>query len=155
MAEAKYLAKRGRLVAPNKITVRKYLAEWLDGSAALRKHRALQNAERLQAEEWTDLGMIFPGTGGQLKEGAVIVDALDRTLSRLGLPDVRVHDLRNTAATLWLEENKHPMGVKEFLGHADIGTTLGTYSHVTGRLMQEMADAMDALLFGASYSKVL
>jgi integrase len=39
-----------------------------------------------------------------------------------------------------------PLSVQERLGHATVGITLDTYSHVTGSLQREAADRIDELL---------
>ena len=63
-----------------------------------------------------------------------------------GLPDIRFHDLRHTAATLMLQEGTNPKVVQERLGHADISLTLNTYSHVLPSMQEEVAEKMDELL---------
>jgi integrase len=60
----------------------------------------------------------------------------------------RFHDLRHTHATLMLGEGVHPKIVSERLGHATIGITLDTYSHVLPNLQEESARKLDALLGG-------
>ncbi len=42
-------------------------------------------------------------------------------LKRAGLPRMRFHDLRRSAATLLLELGIHPKVVSEMLGHSQIG----------------------------------
>ncbi len=49
---------------------------------------------------------------------------------KAGLSDVRLHDLRHTHATLMLKAGVYPKILSERLGHANIGITLDTYSHV-------------------------
>ena len=44
-------------------------------------------------------------------------------------PGLRLHDLRHTAATLWLASGQSIYFVKEQLGHADIQTTIDRYGH--------------------------
>src|SRR5215471_908853 len=51
-------------------------------------------------------------------------------LRRTGLPTIRFHDLRHTAATLLLAQGVHPKIVQERLGLSQIALTLDTYSHV-------------------------
>ena len=63
-----------------------------------------------------------------------------------GLPDVRFHDLRHTAATLMLQNGIHPKVVQERLGHSDISMTLNTYSHVMPGMQEEAAGKLDELL---------
>ncbi|MCU1420186.1 MAG: site-specific integrase [Mycetocola sp.] len=51
-------------------------------------------------------------------------------LKRAGLPDIRVHDLRHTAASLWLAAGFKPYEVSRWLGHANINTTDSIYAHL-------------------------
>jgi integrase len=66
-------------------------------------------------------------------------------LVRAGLPHVRFHDLRHAHATLMLLQGVHPKVVSERLGHASIGITLDTYSHVLPEMQAEAARAFDDL----------
>ena len=65
-----------------------------------------------------------------------------------GLPRVRFHDLRHTHASLLLALGVHPKVVSERLGHATVGITLDTYSHVLPTLQEEAARHLDAWLTG-------
>jgi integrase len=51
-------------------------------------------------------------------------------LSSLGMPSVRFHDLRHTAASLWLAAGIPPYKVSRWLGHANVTTTDGIYGHL-------------------------
>ena len=63
-----------------------------------------------------------------------------------GLPQRRFHDLRHSCATLLLVQSVSPRVVMEVLGHADIGMTMNTYSHVIPEMRRQAADRMDDLL---------
>ena len=67
-------------------------------------------------------------------------------LRKTGLPLIRFHNLRHTAATLLLQQGVHPKIVQERLGHADISMTLNTYSHVLPSMQEDAALKMDELL---------
>jgi integrase len=67
-------------------------------------------------------------------------------LSRAGLPRIRFHDLRHTAATLMLLERIPAKVVSETLGHSTIAITLNLYSHVLPEMQQEATLALDRLL---------
>jgi hypothetical protein len=69
-------------------------------------------------------------------------------LERAGLPHIRFHDLRHSAATLLLGLGIHPKIVSELLGHSQIGITLDLYSHVTATMQQEAVRAFEGL-FGS------
>lgn len=47
-----------------------------------------------------------------------------------GLPHVRIHDLRHTAASWWAQSNANLSTIRELLGHADLSTT-GRYAHLS------------------------
>jgi integrase len=66
-------------------------------------------------------------------------------LRQAGLPEIRFHDLRHTAAILLLGQGVHPKIVSEMLGHSTINITLDLYSHVTPTMQKEAVNALDAL----------
>ncbi len=72
--------------------------------------------------------------------------AFKRTIRKAGLNHVRLHDLRHTHATLMLKAGVHPKIVSERLGHASIGITLDTYSHVLPGLQEAAAQQFDRVL---------
>ena len=76
-----------------------------------------------------------------------------KLLKKIGLPVIRFHDLRHTAATLMLQQGIHPKIVQERLGHADISMTLNTYSHVLPSMQEEAAEKLDELLTPIEVSK--
>ena len=65
-------------------------------------------------------------------------------LRRAELPDIRLHDLRHTCATLLVGKGVHPKLVQELLGHATISITLDTYSHVLPGMGDQIASAMES-----------
>jgi integrase len=69
-------------------------------------------------------------------------------LRRAGLPRIRLHDLRHTAATLLLEAGTHPRVVAERLAHSTPSLVMNTYGPVTER-MQEQATATLNRVLGA------
>ena len=69
-------------------------------------------------------------------------------LKKAGIPRIPFNSLRHTCASLLLSRNVHPKLVQELLGHADISTTLNTYSHVIPSLKGRTASAMEDVLGG-------
>jgi integrase len=100
-------------------------------ASALFAHRASQNRERLMlGPEWHDNGLIFCGEAGKPLVCSTVHDAFKRHLEGAGIPSIRIHDLRHTAATWLLKQGLSPKVVAEMLGHANISITLDVYSHV-------------------------
>jgi integrase len=116
-------------------------------TTALREHRKRQLEERMERGSlWQDHGLVFPSSVGTPLLGGNLNRAFKATLQRVGLPEIRFHDLRHTCATLLLRQGVNPKFVQELLGHADISLTLNVYSHVLPDMGDAAAGAMDAAL---------
>jgi len=94
---------------------------------------------------WQDNDFIFCRDDGTAVQPSNIPMRLHRALSKAGLPRVRLHDLRHTAATLHLSRGENPKIVQELLGHSTIVLTMDTYSHVTPALHAAAASRMQSL----------
>jgi len=117
--------------------------------AALREHRRCLLKERLFAGgQWQDHDLVFPNTIGKPLTPTHLCKGIRRHLEAASLPRIRFHDLRHTAATLMLAVGIPGKVVQETLGHADIGMTLNTYTHLIPELQRDGADRMAKLLTG-------
>jgi integrase len=113
----------------------------------LRDHKRCQWGERMRAgNRWEENDLIFPSTIGTPMGPRNMVREFKELLRMAGLPEVRFHDLRHTAATLMLQEGIHPKVVQERLGHSQISITMDTYSHVFPAMQEEAAIKLDELL---------
>ena len=72
---------------------------------SLRQHRARQAEGRLAlGGAWEDLDLVFPNKVGRFMDGGHLLKrSLRPILKQTGLPPVRFHDLRHTAATLLVD----------------------------------------------------
>lgn len=119
--------------------------------AALREHRRRQAAERLlMGAGWTDTDLVFCHVDGTMLHSERFTRGFSDAVRRLGLPAIRLHDLRHGWATLALQKGIHPKVVQERLGHANIGITLDTYSHVVAELHEEAAEDVAAMFLPVS-----
>ncbi len=117
---------------------RRLLALFPETIVSLREHRARQAEERLSAgNQWADLDLVFCTEFGTYLNPATLTRALHRILRKAGLPDLRFHDLRHTAATSWLRDGLHPKIASDRLGHASVAITFDLYSHVSPGLQRE------------------
>jgi integrase len=91
-------------------------------------------------------GLVFQTSNGTPISPRNLVRHFKKMLNKAGLPNIRFHDLRHTAATLLLSQGVHPKVVQEMLGHSQINLTLDTYSHVLPDIQQEAAEKMNGIL---------
>jgi integrase len=109
------------------------------------RQRDDQEQRRGQAERWVEHDLVVDRGDGEPVNPDTLSAAWARRLRSEGLPAIRFHDLRHAHATLMLTQGVHPKVVSERLGHASIGITLDTYSHVLPSLQHEAAAAFDQL----------
>lgn len=109
----------------------------------LKQHRVRQLETRLRrGAAWEEHDLVFCNTYGKFIDPASLRHTLRIALRDAGLPSLRFHDLRHSAATLLLAMGVHAKVVQELLGHSNIMTTLNIYSHVLPSLHE---DAMGKL----------
>ena len=111
----------------------------------LERQLAAQAARRAGAADWQEQGLLIDRGDGRPLNPDTLSTGWARHLRRQKLPPIRFHDLRHAHATLMLVQGVHPKVVSERLGHASVGITLDTYSHVLPTLQEEAAAAFDAL----------
>lgn len=117
---------------------------------ALRRHRVRQAEQRLAlGSAWEDNDRVFCNSIGRpIEAGNLLRRHYWPLLERAGLPRMRFHDLRHTAASILLLQGIHPKVDSEMLGHSSVSITLDIYSHVLPDMQREAVDAMARLLQG-------
>jgi integrase len=117
--------------------------------AALREHRALQEADRREhGDRYEDRGLIFCTHLGRPLGWRVVDRDFALILKRAGVKTITFHESRHTYATIALKHGIPAKVVQERLGHSDIGVTLNIYSHVVPGIGRQAAEEMGAILGG-------
>jgi integrase len=114
---------------------------------ALQRHRTRQLEGRLKVGQlYQDNDLLFATPFGKpLSAQSLRLHSFANLLRRADLPPMRFHNLRHSAATLLMASGVPVKVASEMLGHADISTTLRTYSHVLEPMQDAAADAMDKM----------
>ena len=139
----------GHLVwgAPKTLNGTRTLAIALDTVNALRSHRGRQAAERLAlGAAYKDRGLVFCRQDGD-PIWPNTVDSRFRALrGEAGMPHIRLHDLRHSAASLSFAAGNDLKTVSSNLGHAGIAITADLYSHVVPAVARAAAERVAALV---------
>ena len=113
----------------------------------LREHKLRQEQEKLLAgSRWQEHNLIFPNSVGAPGDPSNLRKDFLRILEQAGLPKLRFHDLRHTAASLLLNHNVPVIVVSNMLGHSKPSVTLDVYGHLMNSMQGEAARIMDALV---------
>jgi integrase len=86
---------------------------------------------------------VFGNIYGGFFSPAHVGDLFQGLLKKAGLPHMRFHDLRHSAATILLQAKAQLKTVQELLGHSTIATTADIYSHVSLEMQEEVVAKMD------------
>jgi len=117
-------------------------------AASLARHRKIQAEEMLAAgSAWKNPDLVFPNTLGGVNRRATLYENFQRHRERAGLPTMRFHDLRDTAATLMIRAGVDVRTVADILGHADPAMTLRRYAHVLPDMRERAAGVIDSYAF--------
>jgi integrase len=118
-----------------------------DSVTAGKAHRKRRAAERLAAgEAWEDSGRMFTDAGGQPQRPDWVSRRFKALAAEAGLPVIKFHAARHTAATLALGGKVDVKIVAEQLGHSRTAVTQDMYQHVSVELQVGAAETVRALL---------
>lgn len=131
---------------PKSATSRRVIGLTPELIAVLREQQTQQASRRAQSAGWHDLGFVFDRGDGRFITPSVFTGIWQRAIHAVGLPHIRIHDLRHTAATRLLEHGVALKVVSHQLGHSNIGITANTYQHVTRPLLDDAANVLSGFL---------
>lgn len=121
-----------------------------------RAHRTRRKRERLAAgAAWSESGLMFTDELGAPLRPDEVSGWFKELAAAAGLPVIKMHAARHTAATLALEAGVDIKVVSDQLGHSTTTITRDTYQHVRRVQHQDAAEKVVALLAPKDKSKKL
>lgn len=121
----------------------------------IKKYKTEQNELRLSlGDQWVGDDYLFiQWNGAQISPSTPyhtfkdIIKKYNATVEdeSLKLPDIPMHGLRHTSATLLIAENIDVRTVSARLGHAQASTTMNIYAHSLKKLDEKAADTLENL----------
>jgi integrase len=126
-----------------------------EGSVTAGKaHRSARRRERLAAgQAWQDSGGMFTREDGSPLSPDWISKRFKELAKEAGLPVIKFHAARHTAASLMFDAEIDIKVVQEVLGHSTSVITRDIYTHVRRKKHQDAAEKTVALLPGAKAAR--
>src|SRR6266571_1590779 len=113
---------------------------------ALQHHRLRQLETKLKAgSAWEEHDLVFCNIYGRFLNSASLHHLFTSLVKKAGLPQMRFHDLRHSAATILMAMGVPVKVIQELLGHSSISITLNVYGHVLPSMQDEAMDKMERL----------
>lgn len=115
-----------------------------DTIAILRRHRTTQARAYKAAGRPVPgpLDWMFQAPDGDHLRPSLVSHRFKRLVAAIGLPTIRLHDLRHTHASHLILSGANIKAVQERLGHADIVLTLNIYSHLLPTTQRESLNGL-------------
>ena len=112
--------------------------------------QALRRQQQRQAlwasiagDKWNNAdNLVFTNEFGRYENNKTLYMNFKRIAEKLGMKDMRFHDLRHTYAVNSLKAGDDIKTLQENLGHATASFTLSTCAHATRTMKQESANRM-------------
>ena len=118
-------------------------------TAVLEAHRERQAAEAAFAgDAWEGSGLVFTTALGGWIDPNNFSRTMDVLIEKVGVPRITPKGLRHTAQSVGRVVVGDDMVMQERLGHADIGITLGTYTHVVTEQHRVAGQRLDQVFSG-------
>jgi integrase len=106
----------------------------------LKKHKIRQSENKLAlGSNYKDKDLVNCNKIGDLINPVTAYTEFKEIIRSIKLPDIRLHDLRHTFSTLFLEAGGNIKTLQQILGHSSISVTMDTYSHVTDEMLDSAA----------------
>jgi integrase len=111
----------------------------------LKQHRIQQVETRLKAgSAWEDRGLVFTNLSGGYFNPRYLEKLMNRVIAEAGLPpEITLHSLRHSAATLLLSMGVPMKVIQEILGHSSYAITANIYTDVLPSMQKEAMDKWD------------
>lgn len=115
--------------------------------ATLREHWEKQLEQKaFMGSAWKDYGSVFASNIGTPIFPRNMLEDFKAILKAAGLPAIRFHDLRHTAASLMLNAGIPPIVVSRILGHSSPSVTMNIYGHLMPQSQIEAAMLMNEVV---------
>lgn len=143
-----YVAGKGRIDDTTKTFASKRVIKLPSHvMALLAEHRKEQMTERLNAgDKWVDGSKLFTQWDGRPIYPGTVTQWFIDFIKRHDLPEISLHSLRHTCATLLIFNGTDLRTVSKRLGHANMTTTANVYTHAIQTADERASEVLSDIL---------
>lgn len=119
----------------------------------IKRYKVEQAEYRLSiGDQWLDTNLLFVQWNGKQMHPCTpystfkdIIKKYNKTVENEAdkLPDIPLHGLRHTSATLLILDNVDIRTISARLGHAQTSTTMNIYAHALEKMDEKAADSLE------------
>lgn len=107
--------------------------------------------KKFYGNTYHDSDFIFVWEDGRTYDPNYVSRTFAKATKKFGRPEVSLHKLRHSCATILIEEGWDPKKLQHWLGHSDVQTTLSIYTHYDTKRDRAEADTLEDLASGISF----
>jgi integrase len=101
-------------------------------------------ARAIAGDSWEEYDLIFPTSVGTPRNGYEVTKQFKHLAREAGLPEIRFHDIRHSAASIMLLHGEPPVRVAAILGQS-IAVLMDTYAHYIPDDQEQVSALMDEI----------
>jgi integrase len=123
--------------------------------AALKAHVAMLDQERAEfGPDYQDYGVLFCWENGKPPHPDTITRRFKRLAAAAGLPEIDLHDVRHSYATLGRDAKIDWKALSKRIGHADVAFTMKQYVQTDLEADRQVANTLAELIIGGALVSV-
>ena len=92
------------------------------------------------------MNLVFTNDLGRHLCTFTVYNSFKRIVKAMGIPEVRLHDLRHSYATLAIQNGIDYKTISNNLGHATVAFTMDVYATVTMTMQKDSASKMESFI---------
>ena len=134
---------KGIMTTPKTESSKRLIKITENSLSLLKKARIDYNTRKLANKDFVDSQRIINQPNGKEYAPKSFYQKYKRTIKKVGMDSIRLHDLRHTGITLQLENGANIKAVSTRAGHSSIKITGDIYGHCTKRMEEETVSILE------------
>lgn len=115
-------------------------------SILLRRKAIQEKYQKLLGNRYNRSDYVFTHEDGTCYYPSYPTHTLEKIISKYDLPHINFHGLRHSCASMLILQGWQMKEISDWLGHADIGTTMNIYGHINLEHKRKLGNSLNGVL---------